>query len=83
MAPRAGLEPATTRLTAECSTIELSGNAVVSVLRGARCRTQIYCTSREFLATMIFKYGGRTHFLHNSAIFVWLRIRVQIIARAC
>ncbi len=28
MAPRAGLEPATTRLTAECSTIELSGNAV-------------------------------------------------------
>ena len=28
MAPRAGLEPATVRLTAECSTIELSGNMV-------------------------------------------------------
>ena len=28
MAPRAGLEPATPRLTAECSTIELSGNAI-------------------------------------------------------
>src|SRR5262249_6247775 len=27
MAPRAGLEPATPRLTAGCSTIELSGNA--------------------------------------------------------
>ena len=27
-APRAGLEPATTRLTAECSTIELSRNVM-------------------------------------------------------
>ena len=29
VAPRAGLEPATPRLTAECSTIELSGNSVI------------------------------------------------------
>ena len=29
LAPRAGLEPATTRLTAECSTIELSRNIII------------------------------------------------------
>ena len=31
MAPRVGLEPTTTRLTAECSTIELSGNITLAV----------------------------------------------------
>ena len=35
MAPRAGLEPATTRLTAECSTIELSRNIdLLAILLG-------------------------------------------------
>ncbi|MDK2835545.1 MAG: hypothetical protein PWP21_322, partial [Thermosediminibacterales bacterium] len=29
MAPQAGLEPATTRLTAECSTIELLRNTII------------------------------------------------------
>ena len=31
-APRAGLEPATTRLTAECSTIELSRNIYLTIV---------------------------------------------------
>ena len=33
MAPRVGLEPTTTRLTAECSTIELSRNIKFSAFR--------------------------------------------------
>ena len=32
MAPQAGLEPATTRLTAECSTIELLRNTASIIL---------------------------------------------------
>src|SRR4029434_4876649 len=35
LAPRAGLEPATPRLTAGCSTIELSGNAESSFGRNS------------------------------------------------
>jgi hypothetical protein len=40
LAPRAGLEPTTNRLTADCSTIELSGiNEIVNT------DTIIYCNS--------------------------------------
>ena len=49
MAPRAGLEPATTRLTAECSTIELSGNAVVSVLQVVLAAGLEYIAPQESL----------------------------------
>lgn len=36
MAPHVGLEPTTTRLTADCSAIELLGNASVFLLCNAR-----------------------------------------------
>jgi hypothetical protein len=40
VAPRAGFEPATDRLTADCSTVELPGNKGLRLLRSPRRRNR-------------------------------------------
>ena len=63
MAPRAGLEPATLRLTAECSTIELPRNSITSFFSSyslsycfSFCKPQ--CFSLPFAESEII-YNGR------------------------
>ena len=47
MAPRVGLEPTTTRLTAECSTIELSGIITLAATRSPADRRPKYQRRRR------------------------------------
>src|SRR5262249_54248496 len=48
-APRVGLEPTTNRLTAGCSTIELSGNGLGWNCRGLGCWTDFLPPPEEFI----------------------------------
>ena len=58
MAPRVGLEPTTTRLTAECSTIELSRNALAETIIHktlAAVNSKSYLSNQENL--LIYDFG--------------------------
>ena len=67
IAPRAGLEPATTRLTAECSTIELS--RIIS--RVHTLKTKYQKSSSHSDLSISFRYTGKNTGVYHS-IQKWL-----------
>ena len=58
MAPRKGFEPSTYRLTAECSTVELSRNDLHVLLYQDKIKNQyVFCKKISFLVADMHQKG--------------------------
>ena len=81
MAPRVGLEPTTTRLTAECSTIELSGIITLAATRSPADRASEVPKAQESLTTVFGMGTGVASPLsppgNLMTIFIFQLIRIS------